>query len=273
MAARGATRGYLHGFTSKEQARLYEQARHLEPYVFERVDFSRARRVIEVGCGVGAEIEILLERFPRLAVRGVDASAAQIARARRRLAAEVRAGRVSLAVGDALALDEPDAAYDGAFVCWFLEHVARPVEILREVRRVVRPRGVVYCSEVQNASLFLDPPCPAAARYWTAVNAHQRALGGDPFVGAKLANHLLAAGFRHVEVAVRPLHFDDRDPDARARQLEYWTELMLSGAPGLLAARRVTRATVAAMQRELARIGAGPGSVFFYTWVQARARA
>ena len=58
------TKPYIHGFSRDEQFRLVEQARVLAPNVFRDVDFSRAREVLEIGCGVGAQLKIMCERWP-----------------------------------------------------------------------------------------------------------------------------------------------------------------------------------------------------------------
>ena len=85
----GLAPGYLHGYSTDEQDRLYKQARFLEPKVFEKIDFSACKRILEVGCGVGAQTEILLRHFPELHVTGIEINDAQIAEARRYLATEL----------------------------------------------------------------------------------------------------------------------------------------------------------------------------------------
>jgi hypothetical protein len=77
---------YLHGFSGTEQQRLMTQARLLESSIFGQIDYSGARRLLEVGSGVGAQTEILLRRFPELHVTGVDLSETQLATARENLA-------------------------------------------------------------------------------------------------------------------------------------------------------------------------------------------
>jgi ubiquinone/menaquinone biosynthesis C-methylase UbiE len=265
--------GYLHGYSTEEQDRLYKQARFLEANVYSSVDFSKQSKILEVGCGVGAQTEILLQRYPHLAIQGIDASAKQIARAKKHFQKHPNRHRVKFEHGDALHMPYADNSFDGAFVCWFLEHVQRPVEILREARRTLKPGSVIFCSEVLNATLYLHPYSPATLQYWFAFNDHQWNLGGDPFVGAKLANYLTAAGFQNVSTEVKTLFYDNRAPKRRAEVIEYWTSLLLSGAPGLLEAGKTTPATVEAMQRELSHLKNDPDSVFFYSWMQARAQA
>jgi hypothetical protein len=105
-----------------------------------------------------------------------------------------------------------------------------------------------------------------------AFNDHQISVGGDPFIGAKLGNLLQSVGFRDVQTEVRTFHLDNRAPGERAESLAYWTELLLSGAPALLEAQKVSQDVVDGMTRELERVARDPNSVFFYSWIQARAR-
>lgn len=263
--------GYLHGFTREEQERLYHQARFVEHRVHDRLPLRRCKRLIEVGCGVGAQTEILLRYFPDLHVTGVDRSEKNLARAREHLSGCAWSqGRYDLVLGDAERLQFGTDEFDGAFLCWILEHVSDPLRVLSEARRVLRPGSPIVVTEVQNASFFLDPYSPSTLNYWMAFNDHQIELGGDPFVGAKLGNLLQAVGYRDVQTDVRTIHLDNRNPGERADFLAYWTDLLLSGAEGLQEAGKVSAELVEAMKEELNRVAHDPNAVFFYAFVQAR---
>lgn len=268
-----STSGYVHGYTSEEQDRLYQQARFLAPKVYERVDFSKQKKLLEVGCGVGAQTAILLERFPHLHIDGVDASASQIERAKQHLAKPVASGQVTLQVADAEKLPFADRTYDAGFICWFLEHVTKPHEILKEIHRVMQPGASIFCSEVLNATLYLHPYSPATLKYWFVFNDHQWEMGGDPFVGAKLGNLLMAAGFKDIWTFNETYHYDNRTPEKRAAFIEYWTSLLLSGAPGMIQAGKIRQEEADEMKRELAVLKVADDSVFFYSCMQARAKA
>jgi len=265
--------GYLHGYSPEEQERLYKQARFLERIVYEHVDFSKQQSLLEVGSGVGAQTEILLERFPHIKIQCIDISPVQVEQARKRLQAVAAKGQVKFDVGNATQLPYPTSTFDGAYLCWFLEHVQEPIAILKEIHRVLKPEGVIFCSEVMNATFFLHPYSPATLQYWFAFNDHQWTLRGDPFVGGKLANYLLTAGFGNVSTEVKTMLLDNRAPKQRAETIEYWTNLLLSGAPSLLEAGKVTQELVDEMTRELERLKGSTDAVFFYSFVQARAQA
>ena len=116
---------YLHGFTDEEQNRLWKQAEFSEHLIYHNVDFSEQSQILEVGCGVGAQTSILLRRYPHLQVTSIDASPEQLATCKKNLDTIPYAkGRFELKQMSATDLDLPINTYDGAFICWVLEHLS-----------------------------------------------------------------------------------------------------------------------------------------------------
>lgn len=264
---------YIHGFSNTEQERLRKQARFSEQIVYRDIDFSGVNSVLEVGCGVGAQTEVLLRRFPNIQITGIDFSPTQLAAARANLATlPQNAGRYELQQMDATNMSFKARSFDGAFLCWVLEHVPNPVHVLSEVRRVLKPGARVFITEVMNSSFFLDPYSPNLHKYWMAFNDYQLEVGGDPFVGAKLGNMLLALGYHDVRTEIKTWHLDNRNPDKRQEIIAYWTELLLSASDQLIESTEdVTPELVEKMTEELQRVQSDPNAVFFYSFVQATA--
>jgi ubiquinone/menaquinone biosynthesis C-methylase UbiE len=263
---------YIHGFSADEQSRLMRQARMFESILFSHIDYSGATRLLEVGCGVGAQTEILLRRFPELHVTGVDRSAAQLATAERNLGTTAWCdSRFALRQADAADLPFAERSFDAAYLCWVLEHMPSPARVLSEVRRVLSPGASVYVTEVLNSSFFLDPYSPNLLRYWMAFNDHQYDSGGDPFIGAKLGNLLLAGGYRDVQTEVKNVHLDNRQPGRRKQMIEFWEEVLLSAAEQLIVAGKTDLPTVEGMRSELQAVRNDPNAVFFFAFVQAHA--
>ena len=264
---------YLHGFTQEEQERLSKQARFGEYTVYQNINFSNSKELLEVGCGVGAQSEILLRRFPDLKLTGIDRSIKQLGAARQRLNSIPGAeDRFELHQMDATAMNFKANSFDGAFLCWILEHVPDPIRVLSEVRRVLRPGSVVYATEVMNASFFLDPYSPNVWKYWMAFNEYQLEQKGDPFVGAKLGNFFMQLGYHDIRTEIKTWFLDNRRPQARKDCIEYWTELLLSASEQLIAAGLVSEEVVEGMKQEMHKVASDPNAVFFYSFVQARAR-
>ena len=194
--------------------------------VHDRLPFRRRKRILEVGCGVGAQTEILLRHFPELHVTGIDIQEDQLAEARRFLA--------TVPVGDGPRY-ESDAWTPRSSSSSQRASTARSSAGSSSTSPArsgscprcagAAPGAPVVCSEVLNATFFLDPYSPDTLRYWMAYNDRQLELGGDPFIGAKLGNLLSSVGFRDVVTDVKTFHLDNRAPGERTEMLAYWTEL------------------------------------------------
>lgn len=264
---------YIHGFDPVEQNRLLHQAHFLEPYVYEGVDLEFAKRLLEVGCGVGAQTRILLRRFPDLKIDSVDFSPHQLGAAKDLLKEAIKDKRLRLFEQDALKLKMAYKNYDAAFLCWFLEHVPDPLQALKKVRKHLTPGGKVYCSEVFNQTLFVEPYSPAFIQYWFEFNDFQWSIKGHPFVGAKLGHLLKEAGFKDIQVEVRPFHFDSREPRKRAAFTEYFFNILLSAEKALVKEKRVSPASIQKMKKEIEVVKKAKDGVFFYAYIRATARA
>lgn len=263
----------MHGYSPEEQQRLYKQARFMENKIYSDIDFSTVTKLLEVGCGVGAQSEILLRRFPHLHLTGIDYSERQITQAGKFLATIPYAtDRYELKQENAMDMSfTSQADFDGAFLCWVLEHIPEPARVLSEVRRVLKPGSPVVITEVLNSSFFVEPYSPSVLQYWMRFNDLQYDMGGDPFVGAKLGNLLQSVGYKRITTETKTYHLDNRNPAKRAEMIAYWTELLLSGLPQLLEAGYVDAEVADKVKEEMQVVAKSPNAVFFYTFVQAKA--
>ena len=262
---------YLHGYTSKEQDRLLEQAEFLEPYVYSGVGLEFVPSCLEIGSGVGAQTKILCRRFPKLKIECVELSPVQIERAQRHLKSEIKSGQVLIHKNNALSFNLKKK-FDSAFICWLLEHVQDPVAVLKNARKHLKSGSLIYLSEVFNQTLFMDPYSPSYLKYWFEFNDLQWSIQGHPFIGAKLGHLLKAAGFTDIKTEIRPFHFDSRDPQKRASFMEYFFQILLSAEKELLRTGRVSKQLVKDMRREVELAKKTEDSVFFYAYVHAQAR-
>lgn len=108
--------------------------RALAARVADTVGLAPGDRVLDVGCGPGAYLAVLDDRW---VATGVDVSDAMLARARSRVPG------VPLVRGDAHRLPFGDGAFACAFLAYVLHQLADPGEALREVGRVARAAAVV----------------------------------------------------------------------------------------------------------------------------------
>ncbi|MFJ1932149.1 L-histidine N(alpha)-methyltransferase [Kitasatospora sp. NPDC088160] len=204
--------GYVHGYSETEAQRLGDQADTLAELLHAGTAYPAGSRVLEAGCGVGAQTAHLLAAGPGVLLTAVDVSADSLARARARVAAEAPTARVTWHHGDLHRLPFPDGSFDHVFVCFVLEHLADPVAALTALRRVLRPGGTITVIEGDHGSAFFHPQGPAARDAVDLLVRLQAAAGGDALLGRRLYPLLTEAGFRDVAVRPRTVHADGARP-------------------------------------------------------------
>lgn len=237
---------YVHGRTDpREVERLDRQAAFVAPWSLEGFDAAPGHRVLDLGCGTGAMAAELARRFPGIDLVGLDRSSSQLAVAR------VRHPIARYVEGDAAAMPFEDGAFDRVHASWLLEHVEDPVAVLREVRRVLSPGGIVQIVEVDNETFGTDPELPVAVEVLRALDRAQLAAGGDPYVGRKLSAHFAAAGFDDVEVRPAPLLGDAHDPARFRAFAEEFAEIFESADEALGPSMQARIAEAAAAIRAL----------------------
>lgn len=264
---------YIHTFSKKEQDRLLRQVQFLEPYIYQKIDFSNCHRILEIGCGVGAQVAMIAKMFPDLCIDGIDFMESQINRANHVLADLMASQRVNLAIASAYKLPFPGQYYDGVCIFSVLEHVEQPLAVLNEARRVLKSSGVLYCTEVFNSGLYIYPHCPAITCYWAAFNQYQIDMGGDPDIGMKLVNLALEAGFKHVGLHdVSPI-LDGRmvSVSKRAEFLDFWKSLFLSASENLVSEERITSVIISELHHEFDSLLDNKSAVFMYQGKQIKA--
>jgi ubiquinone/menaquinone biosynthesis C-methylase UbiE len=100
--------------------------------------------MLEIGPGPGAATEWLRQKVKRLTAVEVDAAAAG------KLADRFAGGNVEVVAGSAAELSYPDESFDSVGSFTMLHHVptlAMQNKILAEAFRVLRPGGVLICSD------------------------------------------------------------------------------------------------------------------------------
>jgi ubiquinone/menaquinone biosynthesis C-methylase UbiE len=259
---------YLHGFNSEEQQRLIDQAGFLAPLIYPTVDFSGYKNLLEIGSGVGAQTEVLLGLYPELKISSVDFSQAQLAKAQENLTDY--SGRVTFVHQNAeeLTLGEK---FDSAFICWALEHMTNPLQVLRQVKKHLVPNAKIHITEVFNSTFYCRPKSPSMDYYYQRYNEQQLSFGGNPDIGSQLGNLLFHAGFKDIQLLHNGFHLDQSNSSELKKFIEFWKILMKSGAPGLLEAGSVTQSDIDQMDFDLDRILTHENAVFFYQFVQAKA--
>jgi len=104
------------------------------------------KRVLEVGCGRGVGIEILLARGAA-SVAGFDLDPEMVALAQQHLA-KYGDTRACVFVGDAAVIATPDASFDAVVDYGIIHHIPSWPQALHEIARVLRPGGTFYFEDL-----------------------------------------------------------------------------------------------------------------------------
>lgn len=204
--------GYVHGYSPTEARRLADQADALAGRLHAGVVFPPGSRVLEVGCGVGAQTVHLAGNNPSCAITSIDRSATSIAEARRRVGAR-GLDNVTFVQADLDELPSGPASFDHLFVCFVLEHLRDPAAALRRLAGHLVPGGTVTAIEGDHDSFFCHPTSPAVDAAVAALVELQRRAGGDATIGRRLHPLLVEAGYASVAVEPVPIYADPSLPD------------------------------------------------------------
>jgi SAM-dependent methyltransferase len=163
-------------------------------------------RVIDVGCGPGS-ITVGLAQVAGH-VTGIDVDEAEFADARA-YAAKQGIGNVEFLEGSIYDLGFPDASIDVCTLFSMMETLDDPLAGLAEVRRVVRPGGLVGASSIEYGGLVLHGLEEPLLRRFYELRLQLWGAQGDvhSYRGRELRGLLLAAGFRNVEADLRYLSY------------------------------------------------------------------
>ncbi len=200
-----------------QSAAGYEQmmgrwSRRLAPALIGFAGVAAGERVLDVGCGTGSLTSALAAQPDLTEIAGIDMAEPYVELARHKLASDPR---VRIELGDACALPFVDGSFDRALALLVLQFVPQPQQAVMEMRRVVRPGGVVaaavwdgfggmpHMRMLWDTAAALDPEDEGARRLFRPL-----------YAAGELAELWRRVGLREVEdtsllIRMDFAHFDD----------------------------------------------------------------
>ena len=223
-------------------------------------------RLLDVGCGPGSVTLGLAEIVAPGEVVGLDLRPAPIAQAR--VAASER-GIVNarFEVGSAYALPFPDGSFDAAFALAVLMHLRAPARALAEMRRVLRPGGVVGVRDVDFGGRLIAPLTPLRERFTLLRDRVHEHNGGQLSLGRAQRRLLLDAGFARAEAGASA-HSAGTVAETRGNAAFHKAELQ-GVAQTALAEGWADQATLDAMQVEFDAWAERPDAFFLTVYCHA----
>jgi ubiquinone/menaquinone biosynthesis C-methylase UbiE len=176
--------------------------------------------LLDVGCGPGNITVDLAARVAPGRVVGIDL----VAVADQAAAPE----NVIFTTGDVYALEFADASFDVVHAHQVLQHLTKPVAALKEMRRVLRPGGVLAIRDSDYAGFVWAPDDPLLDRWMALYHDLTQRNGADADAGRYLLGWVQAAGFHTAEASSSTWTF--ADPDSRAWWGGLWADRVENSA-------------------------------------------
>ena len=156
--------------------------------------------LLDCGCGPGSITVGLAKAVDPGRVIGVDISADTLKLAEER-AASARISNIQFEIGDICRLNFPDNSFDAVFSHNAIEHIPEPDKALKEMRRVLKPGGVIGIRDVDHGGQLIAPVSELMGKLMPIWDSHLASLGGCGQLGRHLGKLLFEAGFTEVKVS------------------------------------------------------------------------
>ncbi|RAK96937.1 class I SAM-dependent methyltransferase [Aspergillus ibericus CBS 121593] len=156
---------------------LTNSASYLLPYL------QPSMKILDIGCGPGSITIDFARHVPTGHVTGLEYVADPLPHARA-LATAANLTNITFLVGDIHALPFASDTFDLVHVHQVLQHIADPIQALREMRRVAKPGGIIAARESSAMSWY--PENKGIGEWWEVTNRMGRARGGNPHPGNRI---------------------------------------------------------------------------------------
>ncbi|MDX2431157.1 MAG: methyltransferase domain-containing protein [Bacteroides sp.] len=257
---------YVHGYTERETQRLQEQSLILEELLHSGTSYPAGSRVLEVGCGVGAQTLILLRRNPGIHLTSIDMSEASVLKAKERVE---EAGFEGVEFRHENIFDHGLApgSYNHVFVCFVLEHLEEPVQALEQMMKLLKAGGTITLIEGDHSSGRWTPKTAASRAAWDGLVTSQEMLGHDPNIGKALLPLMQKAGIYKPHVKPLEIYADQSAPDKLDGAINQIIAPMVYSAEKYILKNRLVDPDIWKQGLEdLSAVATHREGTFFYSW-------
>jgi ubiquinone/menaquinone biosynthesis C-methylase UbiE len=111
----------------------------------------RQGRILDVGCGFGATVLVLADRFPDSEIVGIDLSEPLLRLAEQTAQPMDLGERVRFEKADAQDIPYDDDSFDAVINLQMVHIVDDPVRMLNEIERVLVPDGCLFVADIKRS--------------------------------------------------------------------------------------------------------------------------
>jgi len=203
---------YVHGYDPRENTRLQDQAVTLAELFHFDTGYPAGSKVLEAGCGIGAQTVTLAKKSPGALITSIDISEDSVTAAKAKVEA---AGftNVTFQQADIFKLPFESESFDHIFLCFVLEHLPNPDEALQILKSFIKPGGTITLIEGDHGSTYFHPDNEYSHRAIQSLVDLQKQAGGNANIGRQLYPLLAAATFSDITVSPRMVYVDSSRPE------------------------------------------------------------
>lgn len=173
------------------QTHSWRTAANSAPYLLPHIKPNMT--ILDIGCGPGSISVDFARLVPQGHVTGIEYVSDPLEEGRR-LAASKGIANIDFRVGDIHSLDFPDNSFDMVHVHQVLQHIADPVQALREMRRVAKTDGGIVAAR-ESAQYVWYPENAGIQSWWDLTDEVSKKKGCNACSGRFIHVWAREAGF------------------------------------------------------------------------------
>ena len=230
----------------------------------------RGNRLLDCGCGPGSLTVGFAKKLAPGQVVGIDREPGQFKSAID-YAAKHNLKNLHFETGDVYALPFEDSSFDIVFCSAVLGSVGKPLLVVQEMTRVLKPGGVIAIKEFDHVGDIIYPQTPLLTQ---SIDLYQRARtehGHEQRGGRRLREWLTR---NNCAIEYTHAFFDQRTTNTGLSEYVDRNNRLVDEilAPRYIELGWVTQEEINAQAREWERFAQDPVSLYAAAWVEAVAR-
>lgn len=162
-----------------------------------------SKKVLDVGCGTGAMLNMFAEILPETEFLGIDNSRDILESTK-----EITKSNISFVRGEAFRLPFEDNSFDFVYTRLVLMHNQNPENIVREMKRVCKPDGTIISVEIDDETMVFYPFAYELSKLTKAYIEYAGRNGTDRIMGRKLFSIYKSVGIDNVRVITQTSDYE-----------------------------------------------------------------
>ncbi len=215
---------YTHGYhESVLRSHRWRTAENSAAYLLPML--RREDHLLDVGAGAGTITADLAGLVTEVTAIEIGTAELELTRA---TAAERGVSNIDFRVADVHALEFADDTFDVTHAHQVLQHIANPVQAMREMARVTKPGGIVAVRDSDYSGFCWWPLISELDEWLDLYRTAARANGGEPDAGRRLLSWAHDAGL--TEISATSSTWCYATPTDRAWWGGMWADRILNSA-------------------------------------------